>query len=46
MKLTYGNLVKKIGLEQVEALEQLANETRTKKWTIEELKEIKTKYKL
>lgn len=39
-------LVKKIGLEQVEALEQLANETRTKKWTIEELQEIKTKYKL
>jgi hypothetical protein len=40
------NLVKKIGLEQVEALEQLANETRTKKWTIEELQQIKTKYKI
>jgi hypothetical protein len=40
------NLVKKIGVEQVEALEQLANETRTKKWTIEELQEIKTKYKI
>ena len=39
------NLVKKIGVEQVEALEQLANETRTKKWTIEELQEIKNKYK-
>lgn len=39
------NLVKKLGLEQVEALEQLANETRTKKWTIEELQEIKNKYK-
>jgi hypothetical protein len=38
------NLVKKIGVEQVEALEQLANETRTKKWTIEELQLIKTKY--
>ena len=40
------NLVKKIGVEQVEALEQLANETRTKKWTIEELQLIKTKYKI
>ena len=40
------NLVKKIGVEQVEALEQLANETRTKKWTIEELNTIKTKYKI
>ena len=39
------NLVKKIGVEAVEALEQLANETRTKKWTIEELQEIKNKYK-
>jgi hypothetical protein len=40
------NLVKKIGVEQVEALEDLANETRTKKWTIEELQEIKNKYKI
>ena len=40
------NLVKKIGVKQVEALEQLANETRTKKWTIEELQTIKTKYKI
>jgi hypothetical protein len=40
------NLVKKIGVEQVEALEQLANETRTKKWTIEELQLIKNKYKI
>jgi hypothetical protein len=40
------NLVKKIGVEQVEALEDLANETRTKKWTIEELQLIKTKYKI
>ena len=39
-------LIKKIGLDQVEALEQLANETRTKKWTIEELQTIKTKYKI
>lgn len=39
------NLVKKLGVEQVEALEQLANETRTKKWTIEELNQIKNKYK-
>jgi hypothetical protein len=38
-------LVKKIGLEQVIALENLANETRTKKWTLEELQQIKTKYK-
>jgi hypothetical protein len=38
-------LVKKIGLDQVIALEDLANETRTKKWTIEELQTIKTKYK-
>jgi hypothetical protein len=37
-------LIKKIGLEAVEALEDLANETRTKKWTIEELQTIKTKY--
>lgn len=40
------NLVKKIGVEQVEALEQFANETRTKKWTIEELQLIKNKYKI
>ena len=40
------NLVKKIGVKEVEALEQLANETRTKKWTIEELQEIKIKYKI
>jgi hypothetical protein len=40
------NLVKKIGVKEVEALEQLANETRTKKWTIEELQLIKTKYKI
>jgi hypothetical protein len=39
-------LVKKIGLDQVIALEELANETRTKKWTIEELNTIKTKYKI
>ena len=39
-------LIKKIGLEEVEALEDLANETRTKKWTIEELQQIKTKYKI
>jgi len=39
-------LVKKIGLEAVIALEELANETRTKKWTIEELQLIKTKYKI
>ena len=39
-------LIKKIGLEAVEALEDLANETRTKKWTIEELQTIKTKYKI
>jgi hypothetical protein len=39
-------LVKKIGLDQVIALEELANETRTKKWTIEELQLIKTKYKI
>jgi len=39
-------LVKKIGLNQVIALEDLANETRTKKWTIEELQQIKTKYKI
>jgi hypothetical protein len=39
-------LIKKIGLEAVIALEELANETRTKKWTIEELQQIKTKYKL
>jgi len=38
-------LVKKIGLDQVIALEELANETRTKKWTIEELQQIKNKYK-
>jgi hypothetical protein len=38
-------LIKKIGLEAVIALEELANETRTKKWTIEELQQIKTKYK-
>jgi hypothetical protein len=38
-------LVKKIGLHQVIALEELANETRTKKWTIEELQQIKNKYK-
>jgi hypothetical protein len=38
-------LVKKIGLDQVIALEDLANETRTKKWTIEELQQIKNKYK-
>jgi len=38
-------LVKKIGLDEVIALEDLANETRTKKWTIEELQQIKTKYK-
>ena len=30
---------------QLITYEQLANETRTKKWTIEELQEIKTKYK-
>jgi hypothetical protein len=39
-------LVKKIGLDDVIALEDLANETRTKKWTIEELQTIKTKYKI
>jgi hypothetical protein len=39
-------LIKKIGLDQVIALEELANETRTKKWTIEELQQIKTKYKI
>lgn len=39
-------LVKKIGLAEVEALERLANETRTKKWTADELQQIKTKYKL
>jgi hypothetical protein len=39
-------LIKKIGLEAVMALEDLANETRTKKWTIEELQQIKTKYKI
>lgn len=38
-------LIVKIGVKEVEALEQLANETRTKKWTIEELQEIKNKYK-
>jgi hypothetical protein len=38
-------LIKKIGLDQVIALENLANETRTKKWTIEELQQIKNKYK-
>ena len=38
-------LVKKIGLDQVIALEELANKTRTKKWTIEELQLIKNKYK-
>ena len=38
-------LIVKIGVEAVEALEQLANETRTKKWTPEELQEIKNKYK-
>jgi hypothetical protein len=38
-------LIKKIGLDQVIALEELANETRTKKWTIEELQQIKNKYK-
>jgi hypothetical protein len=39
-------LIKKIGLDEVIALEDLANETRTKKWTIEELQEIKNKYKI
>jgi hypothetical protein len=39
-------LIKKIGLDDVIALEDLANETRTKKWTIEELQEIKNKYKI
>ena len=39
-------LIKKIGLDQVIALEDLANETRTKKWTIEELQTIKNKYKI
>jgi hypothetical protein len=39
-------LIKKIGLEAVIALEDLANETRTKKWTIEELQQIKNKYKI
>ena len=38
-------LIKKIGLDQVILLEELANETRTKKWTIEELQLIKNKYK-
>jgi hypothetical protein len=38
-------LIVKIGVKEVEALEQLANETRTKKWTIEELQTIKIKYK-
>ena len=38
-------LIKKIGLDEVIALEELANETRTKKWTIEELQTIKNKYK-
>ncbi len=40
------HLVLKIGLKEVENLEQLANETRTKKWTDDELELIKTKYKL
>ena len=39
-------LIKKIGLDQVILLEELANETRTKKWTIEELQQIKNKYKI
>jgi hypothetical protein len=39
-------LIKKIGLEAVIALEELANETRTKKWTIEELQQIKNKYQI
>jgi len=39
-------LIKKIGLDEVIALEDLANETRTKKWTIEELQTIKNKYKI
>jgi hypothetical protein len=39
-------LIKKIGLDEVIALEELANQTRTKKWTIEELQLIKTKYKI
>jgi len=39
-------LIKKIGLKEVIALEDLANETRTKKWTVEELQQIKTKYKI
>jgi hypothetical protein len=38
-------LVAKIGIELVEELEQLANETRNKKWSNEELAEIKNKYK-
>ena len=38
-------LVKKIGLQQVEALEKLANDTRLYKWTKEQLIEIKEEYK-
>jgi hypothetical protein len=39
------HLVKKIGTKAVEELEQLANETRFKKWSSDELEEIKRKYK-
>ena len=39
-------LVKKIGTKAVEDLEQLANKTRFKKWSSNELEEIKRKYKL
>jgi hypothetical protein len=38
-------LIAKIGEQAVIELEQLAEETRTKKYTNEELEEIKTKYK-
>lgn len=37
-------LVKKIGIDRVEQLEQLANETRMYKYTREELVELKKKY--
>lgn len=39
-------LIAKIGLEAVEQLEQLANETRSYKYTKDELKQIKKKYQL
>lgn len=40
------NLVKKLGLKIVEDLEELADKTRTYKYTSDELQQIKTKYKL